>query len=553
MPRTRRRRRAAPPPSFPLWLGPIFAAALAVRLLYRASIDGAPFGEILQTNPQRYHTWASLILAGQAPPPPFDQAPGYAYLLALLYSVFGPSPRGATFVQAVLDSAACLFIGLTARRLFGTRAGILAGGLAALCGPLIYFSGEILPATAHVSALSAAVALSLYGFWWPAGILWGTAVVLRFESLLGLPILGLYAWQQGGRRAAVATAVPAFALLLALLGWSSMNSGRLSVPVYGAGMNLWLGNNPHADGVSPFVGGALLPIAQRISEQAENEPLVMDSLFRRRAIRMWQDFPKESLALLWRKLRWTFTARELPNTSDIEWQQGYSWMYRNPFLPLSFGIVLIAACAALPLLPLTWRQLLPLSAGPFMAVVVCLIFFTNSRFRLPMLPSLLVLGGGGLDRLIALTGRTPWRQRQLASMLLAAVAGTWLAYSNPYAVWSYTIPQLDVNSGVAERQAGHFDTAVWYLRRALRSTPEDGIAWVHLALALEQDGDPRGAAEAYLDGLTRTNDAAHLPPMAERFFQRQGLDQDLLEKFRDTESAALRAALKQQILRKLQR
>lgn len=550
-PRPQHRPRGAPRARQPLKLLTLFFAALAIRLLYVASVADAPFVQILQTNPQRYHVWASLILGGQAPQPPFDQAPGYPYLLASIYALAGASPQTAMVFQAFLDSVSCVFILLGAQRLFGASAGVIAGAMAALCSPLIYFTGEILPATSHLAALSGAVTASLYGYWWPAGMLWGAATALRLESLLGLPILGLYAWRKSHRRAAAAVTLPALTVLLALTIWSSVINAQPTPPLYGSGLNLWLGNNPHADGVSPFVSGRMVAIAERIKQLSQSQPLVADALFRRRAVQMWRDYPRESLALWWRKLRWTFTARELPNTSDIDWQHSYSWMYRNPVLPLSFGIVLISACTAAPLLRGRWWVLSPLLAGPLIALTVCLATFTNARFRLPMLPSLLILGGAGLDHLAILARRRAWRDTALPGALLAVVVGAWLAYSDPYGVWSYTVPQLDVNAGVAERQVGHFDVAVTYLRRALKSTPEDPIAWVHLALALEQSGDRHGAAEAYLEGLTRSGDSTDLRPMAQRFFDRHHVDPKLIERFQETDSSAIRAAIKQQILSKL--
>lgn len=603
MPRKRQpaRRTATATLAAALPLLSIGTAALLVRMLYLASVADAPFIHNLQTNPARYDTWAKLILNGQAPAPPFDQAPGYPYLLALIYAVAGPSASAVRGVQAAMDALTCIAIALAAMRVAAPRAGrslalrpgIIAGLLAVAYGPFIYFTGELLPATSSLLALSGAVTAALYGRWYAAGLAFAVATGLRLETLIGLPLLVATAWRSGSRHACLAVSLPVLLVPLALCGMNLNATGRWSAPTTGSGLNLWLGNNPHADGVSPFVSGPLAPIADRARTQANADPLATDALLRVQAIDFWREFPRQAVGLAYKKLRWTLSGRELPNTSDIEWQESYSWMFRVPGLPLGLGVVLALALAALPELLPTWQGLpgparvrrrtpplrqatgerkrpktttapagpaedgyashpvLLLAIGPCIALVTGVVFFTNARFRLPMLPTLLVLAGMAVDQTWTLLPQWRRHQRRLAAMAAAAGFGVWLAYSDPYDVWSYRIAEIDVNTGSVEREAGNYTRAADYLRRALRSTPDDEIAWVHLALALEQQGDPPAAAEAYLDGLARSSGRQHLPDMARRFFARHHLNLSDLQNFLDTESPALRAATEKAVVEKL--
>src|SRR2546427_342326 len=117
----------------------VVCAALALRLLYLWSIRRAPFIHDLQTEPLRYHQWARLILDGPvSPSPPFEQSPGYPYLVAAVYAVFGRSVTAVATVQALLDAVSCGCIAVLGRRWFNWRVGLLAGALAAGYGPLIY-------------------------------------------------------------------------------------------------------------------------------------------------------------------------------------------------------------------------------------------------------------------------------------------------------------------------------------------------------------------------------------------------------------------------------
>jgi hypothetical protein len=547
MPKHRARRsprRSEPRRSFSpvAWIA-LGTTALGLRLLYMLSVRASPFFHNLQTNPQRYHDWASLILDGHAPPPPFEQVPGYAYFVAAIYRMFGPHIEAVAVSQAILDSGTCVLLALAARRYFGERAGWIAGVLAAFYGPFIYFSAELLPASLFVFLTSAAIVASLSDGWSAAGILWSLAVLVRGEALFALPLVGLDAARRGGRAALLRTALPVAVVVLACIAINSAASGRLAPMATSGGLNLWLGNNPHADGVSPFVSGPLERAAEHVRELSGNDALAADRLFRGQALRFWRDYPLPAFGLLCKKLRWTWTARELPNTSDIDWQTSYSWLFALPLLPLRFGVVLPLAMTALPLLPRRRRELLLLGAWLAPGLAACVVFFTNARFRLVMVPALLLLAAHSLDQLPG--WRRTWRNHQarLVAATIGGLLGIWIAWSDAYGVRLYRIPQIDVNTGALEREADHFPAAIEYLRRGLAVTPLDPIAWVHLALALEQNGDRSGALQAYLDGLALQPDDATLIQMAQRFFERQRLDSAQLDTFRATSSQQLRQTI----------
>jgi len=176
----------------------IFAAALAVRVLYLLSIRHAYFFDHLQTDALRYQEWAGLILDAPTPPrPPFEQSPGYAYLVAAVFALGRRSLVAVALLQAALDALSCSLIAAVGRRWFGARAGTIAGWVAALYGPFIYFSAQLLPVTLLVFLCVAAVWAAQRCRWWLAGIAWAVALAVRAEVLFALPVIGLYAWWRG--------------------------------------------------------------------------------------------------------------------------------------------------------------------------------------------------------------------------------------------------------------------------------------------------------------------------------------------------------------------
>jgi hypothetical protein len=503
----------------------VFAAALLVRGLYLASIHGAIFFTHLTTEPLRYHRWAAAILGGSAHArPPFDEAPAYVYALAGLYAVCGRSVLAATIAQAVVDAASCVLIALLARRQAGPRAGLLAGALAAVYGPLVYFTGELVPASALVLAVAAALLATPTGAsrparWLGAGAAWSAALLVRSEVVLALPLVALHAARAGGRRALLgALGVPAV-LLAASLAVNYASSRHVVVLTSGAGVNLWLGNNPDADGVNPFIHGPLAPVVDEIRSRARDS-VEADEAFLRRGLAFIGAEPARAARLLARKLAWTWSDRELPNTSDIDWQTGQSWLFRPPWFPLRFGVIFPLALAGLVLLGRA-RKLSLLGFAPLaVGLGTCVVFLTNARFRIALVVTLLPLAAAALDEALRLARSARAHAPRLGLAAAAAVAGALLAFADVDGVRGYRIAQLDMNTGALERAAGHLAEAVPFLDAARRAEPDDPSTWVQLATTQEQAGQDDAAYATWVAAVERFPDDPTVRQLAARFFRR---------------------------------
>jgi hypothetical protein len=356
---------------------------------------------------------------------------------------------------------------------------------------------------------------------------------VRSEVVLAFPLIGLDAWRRGRWPGLTRTLAPLVACLVAFIALNAAFSPNIVLLTTSGGENLWLGNNPHADGVSPFVSGPLTAIADGMRTRTHNDAVAVDREFRQLALAFWRTAPADATRLLRKKFLWMWTDRELPNTSDIDWETAHSWLFRPPFFPVSFGMILPFAIAGALLLgrhsrERHWRELELLGALLLIGVGTCVVFFTNARFRLIMVPSLLLLAGHALDRLPAIARDARHQAPALALVASGLALGLIAAWNNFDGVRAYRIPQLSVNSGILEREAGHFAEAIGHLHDGLAGDPQDDIAWVHLALALEQHGEADAALQAYRDGLAAVPESADLRTMAERFCERQGLDPTVL-------------------------
>jgi len=531
------------------WAAPIFLVALVVRVLYVLSVHDAYFFHRLQTEPLRYSQWATLILAHRPPAPPFDEPPGYPYFVAATYAVFGRNVTAVALVQTVIDAATCALVALVGRRWFGPRVGFIAGVLAAFYGPLVYFTGEVEPATVFVFTVMLAIAAASAGVGsLLVGSLWALSTVVRAEIFVALPIVLGDAWRRGRGRAVAGVAAPVALLLAIFVGLNAAHAKEPILFTTGGGLNLWLGNNPRADGVTPFISDALAPTMTAVSRRA-TDAAQADAIFARKALARWRRAPREAAALAWKKFVWTWTDRELPNTADIDWQTAHSWLFRSRVFPLPLGAILPFAVAGAFFLRRRWSHVPLLLAPLAIAVVTSVVFFTNARFRLVMVPSLVLLAAVGVERIGRM--RRP-EARTVFNVSLAATGiaiGLVVAWGGFYGVGAYEIPEITVNTGIVEREAGNFSSAVRLLRAGLAESPRDTIAWNELALALEQEGDVRAALATHLDALARVPEDASVRVEAVRFFQRHGLDRTALARYLTAPGVDARRAIADALVR----
>ena len=166
------------------------------------------------------------------------------------------------------------------------------------------------------------------------------------------------------------------------------------------------------------------------------------------------------------------------------------------------------------------RDLTLLATGAAIAFGTSAIFFTNARFRLVFVLTLVPLAAHALDRAASL-----WRDRRiergaLAGALSAVAVGTVVAGANVDGVRQYAVPQIAVNVGALERAAGDSPAAVRHLEAALRADSEDAAGWIQLALAYEESGQVERARATWQSNRARWPDEPLVQQMIERFERR---------------------------------
>ena len=335
----------------------------------------------------------------------FGRAPGYPLFLAAIGA--GATPHQATplrvkIAQSLLGAATVLVLGLLAGLAGGPRAGAAASWLAAIYPPLVAVPSYVLSETLYsLVALSAALALQSYlsandtnrrhfRLAIAGGALTGLAALIRPAMLFFLPLAGL--WLVFRRRYAAALLLT-LAACLVVLPWTVRNVrvyGRFVAIASEGGVTFWTGNHPLAIGEGDLAANPEIKRAELEFRRARPAltPEELEPLYYRDALAYIRAHPGWWIALVARKA--FYTVVPLGPSYAL-----HSARYRAASAA-SYVILLPFAAAGARRL---WGGPQPpvalaLLAGS--ALLVCLVFFPQERFRIPVIDPTLIVCASGL-------------------------------------------------------------------------------------------------------------------------------------------------------------
>jgi hypothetical protein len=509
----------------------VFAGVLLIRVVVLARLTVSPFLLPTRGDMHFYDDWAQRILSGQFTDHlAFYGLPGYAYLLAALYKLVGYGPFIPALLQALLDAGTATLIYKISVAIFpgiGLRRAQVAGLVAAVGWAFF------VPAQTYAAILMPTAWL-VFIFWL---ILWRIIsqknAPRKYEALILGILVGLTA-------TAIATilflipllisaillkpAIPTrsrfrtrtSALVLLFLGAAAGTSpcwvhncliarDRVFLSAH-SGINFWIGNNPSANGYPRFPPGlragqaAMLQDSIDAAESAAGHPLKRGEVshyWSGQARDYIQRYPAAWLRLVTVKFRAFWSAFQYDDLSVITILRER----KVTFPGIYFGLV---ATLALPMMLLLWNAA-PLSRWITAAIVLHLLallpVFTTERYRLPIVPGLLVFAAVGLITFF----------NNLASGKFNSVIsyGTLLAVFTLFVSWPQSDPSLwaldAYNSGWQALESGDLALAENKLQLArayVPTNPETNFALGNLRLA---EGNSAAASAFYLATLQLDN------------------------------------------------
>jgi 4-amino-4-deoxy-L-arabinose transferase-like glycosyltransferase len=396
------------------WLVVAIAAAVP-RVLLAFTVGYEPV-----TDAAWYHKAAlslahgeGLVVDGQVSA---YRGPGYAFLLALTYKGFGPSVAMAWFWGAVSTVVLLVALFAISRHLFNDAAARTATSMAAVYPALVFMTGQALSDLAFVAGLLALVAFVLkctpyrIGNSVLAGIAVGVLTLLRGVGIglfLVVPVLWMLR-KPDPKRFAGSVCVTAAALLVAVAPWMIRNHAVFGHYTLGTnvGTNAYAGNHPGSSGGTDRY--TIPPRAESQPDEWRRDRMLLDA-----AIEFVASKPAEALAILPGKLLNLYLLETEAVSSLLQGSQPGDPTWKH----LLYGISqLIYLCVMLLLVERIASFRDPAQrpkgvqwTGWILAAYftgICLIFHGEDRYRLPILPWILLEGAVVLTRAFRLDGRS---------------------------------------------------------------------------------------------------------------------------------------------------
>ncbi len=485
----------------------IMLCAFAVRLIYIMELRNSPTFEHPIMDELYYDEWAQAIAEGETfIEGPYYRAPLYAAFLGAVYKVFGHSYLAPRVIQAVIGSLSCGLLFLIGRSVFGRAIGGVAGFVAAGYWMLIYFDGELLVPSLIVfldlllvylllrSARAAGKgqvgctkirpttfpAKRAYAF---VGVVLGLSAVARPNVLLFAPAIVIwlaFTHRAQPRRALAYVTLVAAGCLLVILPITVRNYvvGKDIVLISSqGGVNFYIGNNPQANGrtvILPGTPGDLWGTYYASIERAEQalggslKPSEVSRYYLSEALDFIRRQPGKFVALACLKISLFWSWGEISNNKDIYfWSEHFTPLVK--WLPVGFRVVGPLGILGLVLCRRRRVELFPLWGFVLVYMVSMLLFFCTARFRMPILPPLILLAVYATFQGVSAVRQARWRDvvGMLAVLVPAALfvsvtrgAGTFRNDANSYVIL-----------GNVYHQQGELDLAAANYRKALEITP----------------------------------------------------------------------------------
>lgn len=374
------------------------------------------------------------------------QAPGYPAFIAIVMKLCGREEIWIKVAQVLLGAATTWFVYAIGRDAISHGAGLVAGWLYALDPTFVGFTHLLFTETLFVFLFTAAMWLFMRpsALSWrraiACGALFAAAAYVKSSVLYLLPLLAAWlVWRESERRRAALrfVAIAAAAWIACVAPWTARNievHGGLVLIDSSGPFNLWRGNNPGAyqrrrHGADwnvrfdePFAAYSVAPVSEaggsavvdlareRFAVEFPSDLQVMEA-----AQAFAIDYAKSDLG--WTLHRAWYKVVDLWNPTSFlmrHLRKGYGEISPGVMSALSWACVLsYVACWALAA-PALWKR----CRTPLGALVLLLVFYYTAihaasfgltRFRMPVMPFVMVLAGASVD-----LGWKRWNERRLA-------------------------------------------------------------------------------------------------------------------------------------------
>lgn len=405
--------------SLGLW---VFFLALGLRLLYLFQSKDNPLMYYPVLDEAYYIDLARRIAGGYwlGEERPFFMDPLYGYFLGVVFSIFGEDLLVVRLLQVSLDSLNVVLI-LRLGTKVGSRSAAYAGAFIYAAYGVAFFHASLILKTTLTVTMPLLYLLFLLRTverpgmirWWLLGAYAAIMGYLWAGLLLIAPFTLLAYWLLSRPRRSEVTRCGLFfvggmAVLLALgmLRNYSVGGGPIFMNTQG-GRLLYASNNP--DNLTgrysvPFFSRAHPEESEADFHREAERRLGKDlsaqevsAYWTRETVRFLRENPTAVAHLLWNKIKGTIGDYEIPTNHSYSLSSRFAAVARWP-LP-GFALILSLGLPGLVVASFRMKGVLWLWVPILSVLITILIFYTSSRFRMPIVPFLALGSGLGLGML----------------------------------------------------------------------------------------------------------------------------------------------------------
>jgi tetratricopeptide (TPR) repeat protein len=540
-----------------LWILAIFVLALVLRTIYLLQIKANPHFFSPTMDPLYHDVWAQNIAGGNwIGSKVFFRAPFYAYFLAIVYKIFGHSYIIPRVLQHLIGSFSCVLVYFLARKLFNRRVAIVSGFIAATYGMFMYFEGELL-LDSFLILFDLLLILFLlkarenpkFSTWFLCGIILGFSAITRPNVLVFVPIVWLWIFVVFRKKKTLkviftysASFLLGSILIISPVTLRNIIAGGDTVMIASqGGINFYIGNNENADGVSAifYKEDWQYRDFQQMAERETGKslkPSDISNFYYRKGVDFYLKNPSSAFRLLVKKLYLFWNRFEISNNQNIYFFSRYSSLIR--ILPLGFWLVGPLGLAGMILSMLALKRSRKVHSGKiadrrkrillpilftlsYMASVV--MFFVTARFRLPVIPLLIIFSGFSLEWFFE---RLREKEVSLVRMfLLILVPFVLLTNSNAYHLRVGDFSQAHFSLGNVYLKEGKLDLALKEFNSVLALNPRYNRAHLNRGMVFFRRGDLDQAEKEFLAELELNPNEAKAYNNLSAIYQQQRLHQ----------------------------
>jgi len=445
-----------------LALAAILAAALVVRVIFLVQLERSETGGVLSLDSRFYYDLARTLSTGGAfPAGALDFNPLYPAFLVVVFRLFGEGLLAPRIIQLALGLLTVALVYLAGLRLAaggrkarpsGTFTATVAGTMTVLYAQFVLYEGMLLSTAFEVFLLAASFALALALETdlsgerplklgrrriptWLSGLLLGALIgagALGRPNLFLLLAAALPVWlcaRHRGRRAGLIPAVGIIAGAAILLAPPIIHNAKATgrfVPVTAhGGINFYLGNRTGGTGIFQGLDGArmnargILEESKAMAEAETGRSMTQaeaSEYYTHRALEDIRAHPAAWLGLLAKKLGLFLNGVELYDVPNVYFNERSCGVLKLLFLPFAV-IAPLGVCGFIVLCRSGKnRSLVSIFLG--CAVLSVLLFYVNTRYRLPAVPLLILLAA----YFVAWAARSVSGRRVKQVLIMAAAA-----------------------------------------------------------------------------------------------------------------------------------